>query len=308
MERGNECVAVIAGRKRHAGEDESGGPALGAFAQRFDLLVRGCRASLGEQHGRFVGSEPQVIGAHFGQLAPHAEPRQPHRGVETSAEHQRERRRGQLDQSFDGLIDRRVVDEVVVVDDQHHRRTVGELVGEPLDDDRGVSPRAGYGGSGGGFDAGGDHFESGDDMAPETGRITVGCIVLEPCAVVATLLPCGQHRRLSRSGRCARQHNADPVVGDCVIERRIEGRPVTFGDDRGDRNVGSNDSALRHPHDHRNDVENLMGGQRPDGSCSLAAAFDCNGAELFDQGPAGGVQVVRRVCLDLDVAREGSSC
>ncbi len=78
LERCNEGVTVVAGSEGQAGEHESGGPAFGAFAQRFNLSGRRRRTTLGDEHCCFVGSEPQIVGSHFGQLTSDSEPRQSH--------------------------------------------------------------------------------------------------------------------------------------------------------------------------------------------------------------------------------------
>ena len=96
-------------------------------------------ASLVEEACRFLGFEPEVVGSDLNQVPPNPEPGKPQGRVEPRTHDERERRRGEVNELFDAVVDVGVGDQVVVVDDQRHGLGLGgEVVGQPLDEGSGI--------------------------------------------------------------------------------------------------------------------------------------------------------------------------
>jgi hypothetical protein len=135
-------VAVVAGEARHgrrgivasaqsqSGEVQAGGPALGALDQAADVVgaQREALPSV-EQVVGLLAIEAQLVDGDLGELAAAAKPGQRQRGLGAREERELELGWGVLEQERDGFVHVRVRDEVVVVEDEHHRLgQAGELV------------------------------------------------------------------------------------------------------------------------------------------------------------------------------------
>ena len=108
---------------------QSGNPTFGARFERGDVCCREVEAhDLVEKIGGFVRCEAQVGGAQFGQLAPGAQPGQRERRILAAGNDQPELRRQMIDKEGQRLVDRRGLDHVIIVEDEHRIAQRGEIV------------------------------------------------------------------------------------------------------------------------------------------------------------------------------------
>ena len=108
---------------------QSRNPAFGAIFQRGDIRCREIQSHhLVEKIGGFSGRETQVGGAQFGELPTGAQPGQRERRILTGGNDQPELRRQMVDKEGQRLFDRRGLDHVIIVEDEHRIAQRGEIV------------------------------------------------------------------------------------------------------------------------------------------------------------------------------------
>jgi len=105
-------------------------PSLGAAFQRCHRRFGHLRpGGVPQQRGRFLGGEAQTVFTQLSKLAPGSQPRQRQRRVGAARQHQPQRIRHGLQQEPERGVDRRRLDQMVVIQHQHHlTRHVGQLV------------------------------------------------------------------------------------------------------------------------------------------------------------------------------------
>ncbi len=221
-ERRQERRDVVAPVERQRRELEPDGPALGAFGERrhgvYGQRDVGCPV---EEVGRFGRTEPQVGCPDLGQLAARPTSCQQQRRIGPADHDDAELLGGVFDEEPDPGVDVAVVDQVVVVEDQHH---VIERIIDPVRDrrsdliDRRIARSADQT-----IDIDAERcrivasgpVERGRDMSPESDRVVVVGVEREPRSRgLATATPVGHEDRLSTAGRRTHQHHGPR--GRCV--------------------------------------------------------------------------------------------
>ena len=172
---------------------------------------------------RLVLFEPQVAGADLGELAANAKPAETEGRIASRRDHESNVVGAEFDQSFDAGVDRRVVDEVEVVDDDDERR---RRLGEDVDQrrDHGVDRSAGGDDrrSDGVRDAGAEQIDRRHQVRPETDGVGIAGLDLQPGEVVVSEAEAsGEEGRLSRSGGGTHEDEAMTFV-DRPIEEFVE--------------------------------------------------------------------------------------
>ena len=103
-------------------------PSVRGF-ERGDVRCREVEAHhLVEKIGGFIGRKAQVGGAQFGQLAAGAQAGQRERRILSAGNDQPELRRQMIDKEGQRLVDRRGLDHVIIVEDEHRIAQRGEIV------------------------------------------------------------------------------------------------------------------------------------------------------------------------------------
>jgi hypothetical protein len=182
-ERRHEPGRVGMALQRQPGKLQTGDPPFGAGRQGGHAVGGQVEpGGLAQQRGRLVLGEAQVALAHLGELAAGPQPGQRQRRVGAAGQHQPQAGRRALQQQGEAAVDRRRLDEVVVVQHQrqlsgpgdqlvddggHHRLQRGRLGpaqqrGEPLAD---RDPRP---------------VQRGGDVAPEPHRVVVAGVQRHP--------------------------------------------------------------------------------------------------------------------------------
>jgi hypothetical protein len=176
-EPGRVGVAV----QRQPRQLHPGDPALGAGHQRRQAGAGQVQPGLPQQRGRLFGREAQVALAQFHELPAGTQPRQRQRWVRAAGHHHPQLGRQPVEQEPEAVVDRRRIDDVVVVQHQgepvslrhqrveqggHHRlrrrlRAVQQ---------RGDLPA----------DPGPHPVERGGGIAPEPGRVVVAGVQRQP--------------------------------------------------------------------------------------------------------------------------------
>ena len=191
------------------GEVEACRPALGAFLEPSDGVVPQPEpVQVVQQRLRVLDREAEVRGVDLDELAPGPESRERQRGRRPRRDRELQHAGEVVDEGGDALLDLRVGDQVVVVEDQHDpvlRR--GQLVAERredvLDD---VDPRRFEGGQGGRARVGVLGAQRLDEVGPEAHRVVVAAVEGQPGEAAGLGfggVPLGQQGRLPPPGRCA---------------------------------------------------------------------------------------------------------
>ena len=231
-EAGHEPGRVGVVAQRQPGQLEAGGPAFGAGGQGGHRLVgQGLAGVPGQQGGGFGGAKAQVGGADLGQLAAGPQAGQGQGRVGPAGQHQPQPRRRMLQQQADAVVDRRRLDQVVVVDHQHELVAGGpggELVDQgrhqPLGrgrvraaqqpDDLLGHPRA-------------HPLQGRGHVAPEPDRVVIAGIQRQPGhRPAAGPGPVGQQARLAAPGRGTdQQEPAGQALVQPLHQPRADGEP-----------------------------------------------------------------------------------
>ena len=213
-------VAVVPGESRDEASDvvsapqgerrqlDRGDPPFGPPVEGGDLLGRQVEPHhLIEVLRCLVGREAQIGGADLDQLAPSSQPRHRQRRVGTAGEHEVQLRRQVLQQEGHPVLDLARLDEVVVVEQQHHLVRQGVEVVEQRGEDHLDRRRLGRLQERERIvtDAGPGRPERRDHVRPEHCGIVVALVEREPRHGIAISRsrgqPFGQQRRLAEPGR-----------------------------------------------------------------------------------------------------------
>ncbi len=133
----DEPRGVLAPLERQGGQLQRGGPPLGPALQRADLGSGQLEAHRVEVGRRLLLGEPQVGRAHLDELAPGPQPWQRQGRVRTGRDDEAQLGWQVVDQEGHRLVDRGVVDHVVVVEDQHDLVHAGRELVEQAGQHRG---------------------------------------------------------------------------------------------------------------------------------------------------------------------------
>jgi hypothetical protein len=205
----HEGVDVEVALERERGQLQPRDPAFGARLQRGHGRIRQLHPDRGaQQRGRLLAGEAQVGLPQLGQLPAGPQPGQRQGWVGPAGQHQPQPRRRMLQQQFQRLVNRRSLDQVIVVQDQHDRLGhIGQLVdqGGHHHLERG---RQAAGQRGDPFrHPGSDRVQSGGDVAPEAGWVVVAGVQRQPGhRSLAGVSPVSQQGGLAEPGRGADQH------------------------------------------------------------------------------------------------------
>ena len=120
-ERRDELLAIGGGPHRQVGEIQPCRPPVGSLVERGHAPGRQAEAE-GRIHqgGRLLGRELEISRPEFGQLLGCPKPGDRQRRIGTRRDGNLDARRGELDQAHDRLVAFVGVDDVVVVEDEHH--------------------------------------------------------------------------------------------------------------------------------------------------------------------------------------------
>ena len=225
-EGGDELVTVLGGPHRQVGEIQAGGPPVGPLVERGHALGRQPETQRRvHQRGRLVGRELQVGRAEFHQLLSGPEPGDRQRRIGARRDGELDGRRAELDQAHDRLVAFVGVDDVVVVEDEHHAGR-GRL---QLGEERGCG--IGFAGErsepAGGLLTAGREPERRADVRPEHGRVVVLPIDRDPGERAGIDVgPVGQQRGLAEPGR--RNHQGERRTGgdECPCQSRPTDGPI----------------------------------------------------------------------------------
>jgi hypothetical protein len=229
-ERRHKADRVRMTPQREGGQLEPSHPTLGAALQRRHRgLGHLWPGGLPQQRGRLLRGEAQVLFAQLAKLATGPQPRQRQGRVGAAGQHQPQRTRQVLQQQPERAVDRRRLDQVVVVQHQHHLLArVGQIV------DQGGHHRLERGGlhvleqRG---DASGDPrvraIQRGTDVPPEPHRVIVASVERQPAdGPLAAPGPVGHQARLAEAGRGAQQDQVPPhVFGQALQQPRPRREP-----------------------------------------------------------------------------------
>ena len=220
-ERGHESGGIVLSAQRQRGQLQPRCPALGPGRQRRHRRAGEGRGDLLEQRRCFSRGEPQVGGAHLGQLAARPQPRQSQRRIAAAGQHHAYPGRPVLEQERERLVHLRRADHVVVIKDQQgliRGQFVDQGRDQPLERRRRGRPEQ----RGDPFgDPGPGPVQRGHRVAPEPGRVVVPRVQRQPRGRVPAG-PFGQQHRLAVSGRRAGQDEPSPPA---LIEPFSQARP-----------------------------------------------------------------------------------
>ena len=120
-ERRDELLAIVGGPHRQVGEIQPCRPPVGPLVERGHAPGRQAEPE-GRVHqgGRLLGRELEVSRPEFGQLLGRPKPGDRQRRIRTRRDGKLDARRGELDQAHDRFVAFVGVDDVVVVEDEHH--------------------------------------------------------------------------------------------------------------------------------------------------------------------------------------------
>ena len=221
-EGGDELFPVLGGPHRQVGEIQPGGPPVGPLVERGHAVGRQPEIQRRvHQHGRLLWRELQVGRPELHQLLSGTEPGDRQRRIGARRDGELHARRGELDHAHDRLVAFVGVDEVVVVEDEHHagrgRLQFGEergcgigFAGERPEPIRSLLTF-------------GRQPERRTDVRPEHGRVVVLPIDRDPGKGAGIdVRPVGQQRGLSEPGR--RDHQGQRGPGS--HERPCQSRPT----------------------------------------------------------------------------------
>ena len=120
-ERRDELLAIIGGPHRQVGEIQPGRPPVGPLVEHGHAPGRQAEPEgRVHQRGRLLGRELQVGRPELRQLLGRPKPGDRQRRIRARRDGELDARRGALDQAHDRLVAFVGVDEVVVVEDEHH--------------------------------------------------------------------------------------------------------------------------------------------------------------------------------------------
>ena len=217
MKAVDEPGRVVDSPERQSSEDEPSRPPLGSVAQREQRLSiqRGGR----EQVSRLVGLEPEIGRADLGELPSDAQSAESERRVGSRCDHDLDVSRAEVDESFDAVVDHRVVDDVIVVDHDHQPvRTICQRIDQRRDDRVGRPSGRDDGRLDDVPHARSSTIDRPDEIRPEPDGISIACFHLDPDEVIVATGQCScEERRLARTGRGTDEH--EPVT---FVDRSVE--------------------------------------------------------------------------------------
>ena len=117
-------------------EVETGGPSLRPTGQSLGIVLLQVDAAASEELAGFARRQTELLGAYLCEVTVRAKAGKGKRGIGAARDHDLYRLRRVLDERAHGLVAERVPDEVPVLDDEHERWRVGELLDQQRDRDR----------------------------------------------------------------------------------------------------------------------------------------------------------------------------